>query len=335
MTPKLKWTLVVAAAIILLGGSLVYAVSAFLRFQAVASTSGEYTGPPLTRVEPGQIVFRSTDPGSEYGHVASVPIGEPSAVRAVADLTCDRVDATAALVSCLRTQRGIVTTFDWEVLDERFDDRWDGPLPGVPSRTRVADDSSYWASTAFVTGHSYATVGFSTATVIVGADGTDYGNLEDFAFTVNGESVTAVDRNFWGVTFEPGTDAFFATAAAGGRTWLVRGDLGDRTLVAVHDAVECPSLSPDGERIAFKKSVGEGPAKTWTIAVLDLATGEEVVLPESRNVDDQVEWLDDETIVYGLPRAAAGDSDVWAIAADGGGEPELLIEHAWSPAVVR
>ncbi|MFC9560134.1 TolB family protein [Agromyces sp. NPDC056965] len=334
MTPKLKWTLVVAAAIILLGGSLVYAVSAFLRFQAVASASGEYTGPPLTRVEPGQIVFRSTDPGSEYGHVASVPIGAPGGPRSVAELTCDRVDASAELVSCLRTERGIVTTFEWQVLDARFEEQWSSPLPGIPSRTRIADDSSYWASTAFVTGHGYATLGFSTATVVVGADGTEYGNLEEFFFTVNDQPVTAADLNFWGVTFEPGTDRFFATAASGGRNWLVQGDLGDRTLVAVHDAVECPSLSPDGERIAFKKPVGEAPAKTWTIAVLDLATGEEVVLPESRNVDDQVEWLDDETIVYGLQRAA-GDSDVWAIAADGGGEPELLIEHAWSPSVVR
>ena len=69
---------------------------------------------------------------------------------------------------------------------------------------------------------------------------------------------------------------------------------------------------------------------------MDLASGDVELLPESGNVDDQIEWLDDDTILYGMPRAGqAGDYDVWALAADGSGDPELFIEHAWSPSVVR
>ena len=74
----------------------------------------------------------------------------------------------------------------------------------------------------------------------------------------------------------------------------------------------------------------------WTPAIMDLATGEVVMLPESRSIDDQIEWLDDTTILYGMPRADdSGDTDVWALGADGSGAPRILIEHAWSPSVVR
>ena len=62
----------------------------------------------------------------------------------------------------------------------------------------------------------------------------------------------------------------------------------------------------------------------------------ETVLDEKRSVDDQVEWLDDATLLYGLPRAdAPGDSDVWAVSVDAPAAPRVFIEHAWSPSVVR
>ncbi|AWB96313.1 hypothetical protein DCE93_12180 [Agromyces badenianii] len=336
MTQRFKWGLVIVAAVVLIGGALAYGVTAFVRFEARTNAPSEVDSVALDRVEPGQVLFRSTAAGEDYGLLAAVPADDPAAPRAVHDLACDRVDATSDYVSCLRTIRGIVTTFEWQVTDAAFDEVWSVPLPGVPSRTRIADDSRYWASTAFVTGHSYATIDFSTATVITGADGTEHGNLEGFDFTVNGAALTSADRNFWGVTFVPGGDEFYATAASGGRTWLVRGDVGDRTLVAIRDGVECPSISPDGTRIAFKQVAGTAPETRWTIAVLDLATGRETVLPEHRNVDDQVEWLDDDTLLYGMPRdGAAGESDVWAVAADGSNAPVLFIAHGSSPSVVR
>ena len=76
-----------------------------------------------------------------------------------------------------------------------------GACPGIPSRTRLSDDGTLVATTSFVTGHSYATVGFSTLTEIHRADGTSLGNVEDFALTVDGAPFTAADRNIWGVTF--------------------------------------------------------------------------------------------------------------------------------------
>ena len=61
------------------------------------------------------------------------------------------------------------------------------------------------------------------------------------------------------------------------------------------------------------------------------------MLAESRSVDDQVEWLDNDTLIYGLPLAGsdAARSNVWKVPADGTGKPSILIHDAWSPAVVR
>ena len=97
-------------------------------------------------------------------------------------------------------------------------------------------------------------------------------------------------------------------------------------------------MSPDGARVAFKVDVDEGSASVWEIADLDLATMERSrVGRATRGLDDQVEWLDDDSLLYGLSRPdEPGVSDVWAVDARTGAEPELLIEEAWSPpSVVR
>ncbi len=312
-----------------------------------AVTSGSWAGGD-------RIVFRSTEPGDGYGHVASVPLDDPTAERSVSPKVCDRVDATASLLSCLRIERGVVPGFSASTWDAAGAELGAWPLPGIPSRTRISPSGELVATTSFVTGHSYATVGFSTATVISHVDGTSLGNLEEWTLlrgasgdgAGGGEVVGAEDRNFWGVTFVD-DETFYATAGMtlSGTTWLVRGDIAARTMTTLAENVECPSLSPDGSRIAFKRATGGGAgAVHWTPAVYDLATGAIELLPETRGIDDQIEWLDPDTIVYGMPRPdARGDSDVWRIDLDGSsdgarsggaGEPRLFIEHAWSPAVV-
>jgi Tol biopolymer transport system component len=97
--------------------------------------------------------------------------------------------------------------------------------------------------------------------------------------------------------------------------------------------VECPSLSPDETKVAYKKRAG-GPGK-WRLHVRDLRTGTEWALAEQRSVDDQVEWLDDGQVLYGLPRDGRAQTDVWVVPADGSGQPHVLVPNAWSPAVVR
>jgi hypothetical protein len=287
------------------------------------------------RAQP-HLVFRSTALGEKYGHAAVVPLSAPDGPRAFTPVSCERVYATAADAICLSAERGLVTRYKARLLDGGWTAARELPLTGLPSRARLSRDGSLVATTTFVFGDSYANPGqFSTRTIVTRTDGAVVGDLEKFELTVDGKVIKAADKNLWGVTFAD-ADRFFATAASRGKTWLVEGSLHRRTVTALRGDVECPSLSPDRTRIAFKKH-GDLPAGRWRLAVYDLRTRQETVLSEARSVDDQVEWLDDKTVVYGLPRKAAGvaSSDVWQVPADGTGEPRLLIQDAWSPAVVR
>lgn len=322
----------------LVGGSATYAARDLDRARTLRVTAPGVAVAEQQAAPDGPFVaFRHTGPDREYGVVATVPLDDPGGSRVFTGATCDRVAATRTRASCLRTERGVVTRSvaedldaDWQVVDST-------PLPGLPSRTRLSPDGALVASTSFVTGQSYAQVGFSTATEIRDRDGTDYGNLETFALTVDGRASSPTDRNMWGVTFADDDDTFWATVATGARRYLVQGDLSERALTTVADDVECPSLSPDGTRIAFKQAGTVDGAPGWTPAVLDLETGVRTILTgETRNLDDQLEWLDDSTLLYGLARPdEAGVTDVWSLNVESDARPELFIEQAWSPSVVR
>ncbi|WP_236557781.1 hypothetical protein [Citricoccus sp. K5] len=346
LSRRTRWWALGGVAAMSLGAVGVYGVQALQDHQE--RTTGASAAELAASLPDGpHITFRNTASGEGYGMVSSVALADPDGARQVSGQACDRVDVAGEYLSCLRTLRGIPTTFETQVYDYGQDlggspvTTW--PLAGIPSRTRVSDDGLV-ATTAFVTGHSYAADSFSTETTVKGAgdpDGRDYGNLQDFEITVDGEPLTAIDRNVWGVTFAGG-DSFFATVASGGTTWLMEGDLAARTMTSVATEAECPSVSPDGSRVAFKvrrdtggDMVG-GSGVHWDVAVLDLASGERTVIELERGIDDQLEWLDEDTLLYGLPREEAGwDADVFALEAEAEAEPELFIEHAWSPSVVR
>lgn len=339
MSTRTRWILIAVLSAIALGATAVIGVAAWQAYQARQSAASAVETTTATAVTGAQrIVFRNTASGEGYGHVASVPLETPGATRAVSDVVCDRVDATADELSCLRIVRGITPTYTATLYTADADEIGTWPLTGIPSRTRISADGALVATTSFVTGHSYATIGFSTETVIHTRDGADFGNLENWALIVEGGASTPVDRNYWGVTFA-GDDTFYATVSMTlqGTTYLVRGSISQRSMQTLAENMECPSLSPDGTRIAFKRvTAGSGAAVHWTPAIYDIATGETTLLPEPRSIDDQIEWLDDDTILYGMPRdGAVGDDDVWSLAADGSEKPAVLIEHAWSPAVVR
>lgn len=341
MTPRAKWIVIVLVSAVALGGTVGIGMSAWAQYQQRQNAPSSAETAPVGDAPTGdRILFRNTASGQGYGHVASVPLGEPAGARAVLDVACDRVAATADTISCLRTERGIAPSYSARILDATGtmpQEEW--ALPGVPSRTRFSPDGTLVATTSFVTGHAYASIGFSTETTIHRtADGESFGSLEDWALTVDGAPSAPVDRNYWGVTFVD-DNSFYATVGMTtiGQTYLVKGDIEERTLTSVIESVECPSLSPDGTRIAFKRvTAGSGPTVHWAPAVYDIATGEITVLNvETRSIDDQIAWLDDDTLLYGMPNDTAGDSDVWALAAGGSGAPEILIEHAWSPSVVH
>jgi len=333
-----RWLTLLAVVLLVAGGTAAYAVAAF---QGAKTSQEAESAVDVVRADglPAEpfVMFRNTAPGQGFGEAATVLLADPSGQRAVSGHSCDRVYAVRHLVSCLRTKNEVPTNFEATTYDGSLKAIESWALPGIPSRTRISPDGLLLASTVFVGGHSYSSAGFSTETVIRSSDGALHANLEDFALIAGGTRIKAPDRNIWGVTFVPGQpDVFYATASSQGKIWLVRGSLRDQTLTEVATGVECPSVSPDGTRIAFKKSMDGTLVGHRNIAVLDIAAGTETVLPEQRSIDDQLEWLDNTTVLYGVPREGSGqDSDIWSLGTDPAAQPALFIEHAWSPAVVR
>jgi len=208
--------------------------------------------------------------------------------------------------------------------------------PGLTSRARVSADGKSASSTVFVTGHSYNSPGFSTSTLITDVATGSSVDLERFTVTKDGQRIQAPDFNFWGVTFAADSNRFYATLGTNGHTYLIEGDVANRTARVLTDGVECPSLSPDGTRIAYKHAL-PGAQREWRLHVLDLRTMADTALAETRNVDDQAEWLDNSRVTYGLQDQgppATLDVNLWSVPANGTGTPTLFLAHATSPAVV-
>jgi hypothetical protein len=301
-----------------------------------AATEGDPPGagsaPARTRPRPPRaVVFQHVKRDSAYAHMALTD-ADARRPRRVTPLVCERAYFAAGVGLCLKSRQGLAgPRFQAKLIGDDFRVRRSLSLPGTPSRARVSPDGRYGATTSFVTGHSYADLGeFSTHTQLIDMRrGKAIADLEDFTVTHGGRAVENVDRNFWGVTFARDSDRFYATMRIGSGAWLVEGSVRARRARTLHVNVECPSLSPDQTRIAYKKAADEGGAGGWRLHVLDLRTMRETALAETRTVDDQAEWLDADTVLYGL------SGDVWAVPADGGGRPRRFISDALSPAVLR
>ena len=329
-------------------GGLV-AVSLIVAVSAVVLAAGGKDPVPAGSVASGPVsralltdshfVFRDTARGAGYGRIGIVPLAQPGARPTLTGMSCDRVYVAGGRGLCLRADRGVITTYKGVIFDAAtFRAQRTFSLPGNPSRARVSADGRLVAYTVFVVGDGYGSPGFSTRTFIRdAASGRELAQLEHFTTRRNGHVIHAADFNFWGVTFASDDNRFYATLGTAGRTFLVQGDLARREMKVLTDGVECPSLSPDGKRIAYKQREGGGIGPVhWRVAVLDLATLRSHPLSETRNVDDQVEWLNDDAVVYGLPESQSSPvTDIWKAPAAGGGRPARLLAGAWSPAVVR
>ena len=314
--------LVALVVLCVVGGGVYVAVAALAPNET--STDANPVAAAYTDVP---VMVRAVDPADTRlnGRVFVVDDGTVTA-RSGKDLTCERVYYAAGNGLCLGVAASGVeytaTTFDSKLRPlHTF------TLTGLPSRARVSSDGRYGAITVFVAGDAYrgSSAAFSTRTYIVDmAAAKPIAQLEQFQVLKEGKPFEAVDFNFWGITFDP-TDSnrFYATLGTGTHHYLVEGEVSTRELKVLRDGVECPSLSPDGKQIAFKSRIGT--TDTWRLKVLDVATLKDHPVAEKRSIDDQVEWLDDEALVY------SNGTNVYTVPADGGGEAKLLIRDASSP----
>lgn len=308
-------------------------VAAGLPVAAPASRAAP--GAPVPAPSSGSILIVGADPTKldTLGGIAVVPGKRLGTRRFVPrpDLRCVRIHFGGRRGICLTWGGGFGSLYSARLLDANFNVTGKIALDGAPSRARVSPDGRYAAATTFVSGHSYSEPGgFATRTLLIDMEGGSViADLEKFTVLRDGERVDAPDVNFWGVTFARDSNRFYATMATGGMTYLIEGDVAARSARTLRENVECPSLSPDGTRIAYKKLVGldANGGRTWNLHVVDLRTMRDTAIADRAPVDDQAEWLG-ERILYNK-----GD-DVWAAPSDGTGVPTLLLAGALSPAVV-
>ena len=286
-----------------------------------------------------QVFYRHNGIDSRYGRLAYVQLAHPEQPEFVDTLSCETAHVAGGRGICLGARRGVFTTYSAILFDAKtFEVLAQFPLKGVPSRSRVSVDGKLAALTVFVSGHGYESLDFSTQTLLIDVDsGSIIADLEEFSVSRNGLLFSSKDFNFWGVTFTPDTRNFYATLSTNRQHFLVKGEIAKRSAAVVHDNVECPSLSPDGTRVAYKKRFMAGNRVFWQLHILDLKTGKETALAEKRSVDDQLEWLDNDHVLYTLPESESGPSastNIWLADADGVGAPKLFLRKAYSPSVV-
>jgi hypothetical protein len=280
---------------------------------------------------PGRLLVRGVRAGLADADGSLHELTAGDGARRVGRLRCRRFHASpAGAALCLRVS---ANGFDYEAvaLDGDFQPVARRRVEGIPSRVRVSRDGRYGAFTTFAgAGQGYLadTSEFSTFTRILDMrSGRPLARLERLVVRRDGRRVDLEDAELWGVTFGA-EGSFYATLALADAVehLLIEGRVGSRRARVVGDRVECPSFSPDGTRIAYKRRVGE--TDRWRLHVRHLASGRDVALSETGSIDDQPEWIGNRLVAYSDGKA------VYAVAADGAGEPEQLAARATSPAWV-
>jgi hypothetical protein len=133
------------------------------------------------------------------------------------------------------------------------------------------------------------------------------------------------------VTFKKDSDGFYATLASGGVNYLIEGGVNSGNARVLREGIECPSLSPDNTKIAYKERI-PGVAG-WHLRIYDVTSAADYRLSaEDRRVDDQVEWLDNSHILYNM---TGEHNDVYVLAVDNSQPPRVFRRDAYSPGLVR
>jgi len=323
---------------LLIGGALVVAGSLSADEGGVAGAAGPAITPridvgadELDRLPAGRrLLVRAADAAAPRVDGRVYELSHERGVEPAGRLVCKQVHASRLGPGLCLALAPSERSYEAIVFDADRKPRLRFPIQGVPDRARVSRDGKLAGYTTFDRGSSQGyfanTSGFSVDTRIVDlATGDTVLYLDDRLEVVrrDGKPFRPVDVEYWGVTFGRG-GRFLATMGDVFDHYLIAGDARSSRVRILAKGIECPSLSPDGRRIAYKRRVPY--SDTWRFHVRDLSSGRDVALAETRSIDDQPEWLDDDRIVY------SDDKATFVVPADGRGEPKRLARGATSPA---
>ena len=284
-------------------------------------------------VPPPFVIFRALAPREHYGRAAVLEL-RPEAKPTVSKLTCSRLHYAGGRGVCATQETvgdGVVNVA--YLFDRRLEPGRRIVLNGVPTRLRVAPTGRLAAITTYAEEESAAGERLVTRTRIIDlrsaqtvADLSDF-RIENFNLPPIREPVDIAN-----VVFEADGDRFFATLTTDTEQYLVAGSLRERRLSTIRTGVASEALSPNGRRLIVKRLVPQ--RGFWQLAVIDLATWSEHDLRQGpRSVDDQVEWLDNDHVIY---HDVEGESTaLWMLPIDGINGPRVFLKDAHSGAIQR
>jgi len=250
-------------------------------------------------------------------------------MRVATGLVCERVHFAAGHGVCLSAEHAAESSYFAVVFGADFAPAGRSELGGAPTFARVSPDGRL-AAASFQTSPptEEAPIAPSETWLLDTASGKVVADLADFDLVRDGVTVTEPEVDYWGVTFKRDGDGFYASVRYGGNIYLAEGSIAAHRLTVLRGGVSAPSLSPDQRHLAFASLVSSlGP--TWRFHLLDLSTGVDSELPETRSIDDQMEWMGDDQLLYGL------STDIWSVASSGKTAPLPFLLGGLSPAVVE
>jgi hypothetical protein len=242
-------------------------------------------------------------------------------------LSCKRVAVSSTGRGLCFRVNSIGDGYEAVVFDASYREVRRFAVEGIPDRARLSPSGHYGAFTSFdpagAIQYFETPEGFSTFTRIVDMrTGDPVVRLDDVEVRRGGRIVGTGENDLWGVTFRDDA-TYYATLATGSHHYLIRGGIGTGRAVVLRDGVECPALSPDGSRIAYKSRIAG--TNSWRLHVYDLSSRADLTLSETRSIDDQPEWIGDNYVAY------SDDRSIFTVAADGSGAPRRLVHGATSP----
>jgi hypothetical protein len=301
---------------------------------ASSGSSAALTLDPLAPLNLGSvqgvahIVFQNVVRDDHYAETSLVPVDSPAIMRVNTGLTCERVHFAGGRGICLSADHSGESRYLASVFGPDFEPGRPIVLEGAPVYARVSPDGRL-AAASFQTSPPTAQQPFApTQTWLIDAlSGELVADLADFVLLRDGAELAEDVVDYWGVSFKSDGDGFFATVRFGGNIYLAEGAVTAAQLTVMSPAVSAPSLSPDESRIAYARLVSNlGP--TWRFHVFNRDTGQDIELAETKSIDDQMEWLNSDRLIYGLA------TDIWAVPADGSGQAQPFLFGGLSPAVV-